>query len=68
MSPELKLMKGSTCPICKSKMFVEQTATDLLFGCSKEDCDYNDKEKREEYYREKQTNIIVGDVLGKIKA
>jgi hypothetical protein len=67
MGTEYIVMKGSTCPICKSRMFVDHTNNDSLLVCSFKDCDYNNQEKREAYFKEKRTKLIVGDVLHKTK-
>jgi hypothetical protein len=68
MSENEILMKGSTCPICRSRTVLDRSKSEFSMKCSKSDCDYNDKEKREAYFRAKQNNIILGDVLGKVKS
>jgi len=56
-------MKGSLCPICKSQMFLNGPDAESLLSCTNINCDFNDKEGREAYFRFKHRSIIAGDIL-----
>jgi hypothetical protein len=67
MITEPMAMRGSLCPICKSQMFVNGSDAESYLGCTNVECDYNNKETREAYFRHKHRSIIAGDMMRNIK-
>ena len=67
MLTEPVAMRGSFCPICKSQMYVNGPDEEILLGCTNDDCDFNDKEAREAYFRYKHRSIIAGEMMRNVQ-
>lgn len=67
MNIDIPIMKGSICPICRSQMYLDQTGGKAVLRCSIVACEYNNKESRDAYFREKHKSLIINDVMHRMK-